>query len=203
MRPKSIGGSGSVMKSPISASALSRLRRRERHLRRVVLDRVDDLAEAQQADLAAAPVDLGADVVFLAVFRAPGLLDGLLHRLQHFVLVDALVAGDRVGDLQQFGAGVGGGALHVRSRDVSSAVVRVDRAVSASGRACAGPARAVRRSGRALPGRSRRAAGAPRRLSAASRTCRPSRPSTRPRNRLRPSIGLASSIRASNPAKRS
>ena len=90
------------------------LRRGERHLRRLVLDRVDDLAEAQQADLAVAPVDLGADVVFLAVFRAPGLLDGLLHRLQDFVLVDALVAGDRVGDLQQFGAGVGGGAFHRR-----------------------------------------------------------------------------------------
>ena len=130
------------------------LRRRERHLRRVVLDLVDDLAEAQQADLAAAPVDLGADVVFLAVFRAPGLLDGLLHRLQDFVLVDALVAGDRVGDLQQFGAGVGGGAFHRAS--VGQACVRAARPVielsalsarriNASGRACAGPARGVRR----------------------------------------------------------
>ena len=105
------------------------LRRGERHLGRVVLDRIDHLAEAQQADLAVAPVDLGADVVFLAVFRAAGLLDGLLHRLQHFVLVDALVAGDRVGDLQQFGAGVGGRGLHCAS------------VVNGPAPACAGPGR--------------------------------------------------------------
>ena len=116
MRPKSIGGSGSVMKSPISASALSRWpsasgiwvasfstasttsRKRSR--------RISPLRA----------VDLGADVVFLAVFRAAGLLDRLLHRLQHLVAVDALVARDGVGDLQQFGAGVGDGAFHRRSR---------------------------------------------------------------------------------------
>jgi hypothetical protein len=34
----------------------------------LVLHRLGDLAEAQQADLAALAVDLGADVIFLAVF---------------------------------------------------------------------------------------------------------------------------------------
>ncbi len=73
----------------------------ERDLGRLVLDGLDDLAEAQQTDLAVAPVDLGPDVVFLAVFRAPGLLDGLLHRFQHLIAVDAFVARDGVGNLQQ------------------------------------------------------------------------------------------------------
>ena len=88
------------------------LRLRERDLGRLVLDRIGHLAEAQQPDLAVAAVDLGADVVFLAVFGAARLLDRLLHRLQDFVAVDALVARDGVGDLQQFRAGVGGGAFH-------------------------------------------------------------------------------------------
>ena len=114
MRPKSIGGSGSVMKSPISASGLRRLRLGQRDLRRFVLDGVGDLAEAHQPDLAALAVDLGADIVFMAVFGAAGLLDGLLHRLQHLVAVDALVAGDGVGDLQQLGAGITGLNLHDR-----------------------------------------------------------------------------------------
>ena len=80
---------------------------------RLVLDRFDHLAETQQADFAGAPVDLGADIVFLAVFGTPGLLDRLLHRLKDLILVDALVARDGVGDLQQFGAGVGKGTFHL------------------------------------------------------------------------------------------
>ena len=91
------------MKSPISASALSFCALAERDLGRLVLDRLDHLAQAQQPDVAGPAVDLGADVVLLAVFGAAGLLDGLLHRLQHFLAVDALVARDGVGDLQQFG----------------------------------------------------------------------------------------------------
>ena len=88
------------------------LRLRQRDLRGLVLDRIDDLAKAQQPDFAVAPVDLGADVVFLAVFGAAGLLDRLLHRLKHFVAVDPLVAGDGLGDLQQFRAGIGSSAFH-------------------------------------------------------------------------------------------
>ena len=67
---------------------------------------------ARQLDLAGLAVDVGADVVLVAVFRAAGLLDGLFHRLQHFVAVDALIAGDRVGDLQKFGTWQCGGAFH-------------------------------------------------------------------------------------------
>ena len=52
-----------------------------------------------QLDFAGLAVDLGADVVFLAVFGAAGLLDRLLHRLQDFVAFDALFARDRVGNL--------------------------------------------------------------------------------------------------------
>jgi len=74
-------------------------------LRRIVLDRVDHFAETQQLDLARAAVDLGADVIFQAVFRAAGLLNGLLHGLQNLVAVDTLVTGNGVGDLQQFRAG--------------------------------------------------------------------------------------------------
>ena len=64
-------------------------------------DRLGDLAEAQQPDLTRFAVDLGADVIFLAVFGAPRLLDRLFHRLKHFVAVDAFVARDGVGDLEQ------------------------------------------------------------------------------------------------------
>ena len=88
------------------------LRIRERDLGRLVLDRVGDLTEPQQPDLAVTAVDLGSDVVFLTVFGAAGLLDGLLHRLQDLVGIDALVARDGVGDLQEFRAGIGDGRVH-------------------------------------------------------------------------------------------
>ena len=77
-------------------------------------DRVGEIVNGlvKRVEFGNVVVDLGTDVVFLAVFRAAGLLDRLLHRLKDLVLVDALVARDRVGDLQQFGAGVGEGAFH-------------------------------------------------------------------------------------------
>ena len=174
------------------------LRLRERDLRRLVLDRVDHLAKPQQPDLAVAAVDLGADVVFLAVFGAAGLLDRLLHRLQDFVAVDALVARDGIGDLQQFRAGVGDGAFH--------GVLEFRASVGL------GPRRGLR-----LARRSDQIVGedelCPRdvgerqldlaRLGGQTTRCPAAVPSSRPRKRLRPSIGRASSIRASNPAKRS
>ena len=78
------------------------------HLGFFVLDRLDDLGPAGQADIAALAVDRRADVLFMAVFGAAGLLDGLLHRLQHFLAIDILLARDGVGDQQQFGAGNSG-----------------------------------------------------------------------------------------------
>ena len=48
----------------------------------------------------------------MAVFGAARLLDRLLHRNQHFVAVDALLAGDRVGDLQQLHPGDGDRGVH-------------------------------------------------------------------------------------------
>jgi hypothetical protein len=93
MRPKSIGGSGrrgsrrprardcgAGRRSATPGSPRSRPRRPP--------------AVAQQLDLAGLAVDLGADVVLVPVLGAAGLLDGLLHRLEHLVALDALVAGD-------------------------------------------------------------------------------------------------------------
>ena len=184
------------------------LRRGERHLRRLVLDLVDDLAEAQQADLAAAPVDLGADVVFLAVFRAPGLLDGLLHRLEDFVLVDALVAGDRVGDLQQLGAGVGGGAFHRASVCHRASERHVRLAMRLISMRLAGLARRQREEfvvqdelGACAIAASGKRTSPP---SAASRTCVRFAPEKHGRETAcGRRAGSTSSMRASNPAKRS
>lgn len=47
-------------------------------------------------------VDIGADVGLLAIARAGRLLDRVRHRVDHDLLVDRLLARDRVGDLQQF-----------------------------------------------------------------------------------------------------
>ncbi len=85
---------------------------RQRDLRRLVFDDIGHLAKPQQPDLAVVAVDFGADIVILAVFGAARLLDRLLHRLQDFVAIDPLVARDGVGDLQQFRAGIGDGAVH-------------------------------------------------------------------------------------------
>src|SRR6185312_8105894 len=84
----------------------------DQHLRRVVLDGLDHLAVALQLDLAAVAIDLGADVVLGAVFGAAGLLDGLLHRDQHLLAVDALLAGDGVGHLQQLDPGLQRSDIH-------------------------------------------------------------------------------------------
>jgi hypothetical protein len=48
----------------------------------------------------------------MAVFRAPGLLNRLLHRFQDFVALDALFASDGVGHLQQLEPGNGNGRIH-------------------------------------------------------------------------------------------
>ena len=77
----------------------------------LVLHRLDGFGPARQPHIAGLAVDRGADVLLVAVFGAAGLLDGLLHRLQHFLAVDVLLPRDGVGDQQQFGASDGG--VHV------------------------------------------------------------------------------------------
>ena len=57
---------------------------------------LDHLAVAEQLDLAGLAVDLGADVVVVAVFGAAGLLDRLFHCDDHDLAVDALSARDGV-----------------------------------------------------------------------------------------------------------
>ena len=73
-----------------------------RDLRALVLDFLGDLAIARQQDLAVVAVDRGADVQIVAVFRAAGLLDGLFHRVQDLVALNAFFARHGVGDLDQF-----------------------------------------------------------------------------------------------------
>jgi hypothetical protein len=59
-------------------------------------------------------IDLDADLVLAAVARLGGALHRLFHRGDHDLLVDVLVARDRIGDLQQFGS-VGGNRGHFSS----------------------------------------------------------------------------------------
>ena len=73
----------------------------ERDLGEVVLDLLDHLQRPAHGNLAGLAVDEGADVVFGAVARARGLAKAFLHRLDHQIALDQLLAGDRVGDLQQ------------------------------------------------------------------------------------------------------
>ena len=75
------------------------------HLRHFVLDRVGDLAEPHQPDFAGFPIDLGPDIVFLAIFGARRLLDRLFHGFEHLVALDPLVASDGIGGLKELRAG--------------------------------------------------------------------------------------------------
>ena len=74
----------------------------ERDLGRVVLDLIDDQQQAREPHLAGLRIDLGADLGLAAVARARRLLDRILHGGDDDAAVDRLLAGDRVGDLQQF-----------------------------------------------------------------------------------------------------
>jgi hypothetical protein len=84
----------------------------ERDFGRVVGHRIGDEAISQQLHFAVVAVDMRADIVLDAVFGAAGLLDGLLHRLENLLAVDALLAGHRVGDLEHFDAVIGGRTFH-------------------------------------------------------------------------------------------
>ena len=85
------------------------------HLGRVILDKIGNLAETHQPDLAVLAIDLSADVVFLAVFRAAGLLNRLLHGIQYLVPIDAFVTGNGFGNLEQLGPGKKGSVHRVFS----------------------------------------------------------------------------------------
>src|SRR5690606_32109041 len=78
-------------------------RRLERKLRHLVLDLVHDLPIAGELDVAGAAIDLRADIVLEPVLGATGLLDRLLHRLENFVGLYALLAGNVVRYLQKLG----------------------------------------------------------------------------------------------------
>ncbi len=73
----------------------------QRQLGDLILDGLRDFAEPLQRDFAGAAIDRRANIVLMTVFGASGLLDGLLHRLDHLFAVDILFARDLVGDLQQ------------------------------------------------------------------------------------------------------
>ena len=78
------------------------LRFGERHLRRVVLDLIDDEQEPGKPDLAGFRVDLRADFGLLAIPRPRGLLHRVFHRRQHDRSIDRFLPRDSIDDLQQF-----------------------------------------------------------------------------------------------------
>ena len=75
------------------------------HLRRVVLDLLDNLDPAFQRDRAAFPVDHRADVAVEPVFGAACLLDGLFHGDHDLFAVDRFFTRHHIGDLDQFKSG--------------------------------------------------------------------------------------------------
>src|ERR1700735_5160157 len=156
----------------------------DRDLRFLVLDRFHRLGPARQAHVAGLAVDRGADVLLVPVLGAAGLLDGLLHRLEHLLAVDRLFPRDGIGDQEQFGAGNGG--VHVDLCQLVGggiAVAAIKASVSTSfARRMAGCGSAI-----SLPS-SRR-----------SRAAALSAPSTTPEKRRRPSMGATVSARARGP----
>ena len=62
----------------------------------------DNRENTQQRLLAGDRVDGGADIMLLAVFRLGSLLDSFLHGLDDDRLVDRLLLGHGLGDLQNF-----------------------------------------------------------------------------------------------------
>src|SRR5688500_1217090 len=90
MRPNSIGGGG-----------LALLRGGQRNLPGVLLYGLDHFEEALEAQLTRARVDLRANLRLCAIAGLGGLLDGVLHGLDHDHAVDGFFPRDRVCDLQQ------------------------------------------------------------------------------------------------------
>ncbi len=68
----------------------------------IIVDGLDDFQQAGEMNLTRLGIDLGAHIGLQTVARAGRLLDGVFHRGENDFLVDGLLAGDRVGNLQQF-----------------------------------------------------------------------------------------------------
>ena len=84
----------------------------ERHLRRLILHCFHDLYVPRERDLPRAAVDVRADIMIVAILGSTGFLDGLFHCLEHFVPVDALVAGHCIRNVQQFRTRVNSAGFH-------------------------------------------------------------------------------------------
>ena len=230
MRPYSSGGSVSAMVSPTCAAGLRLLRVVEADLVRRVLDGLDHQHVARQPQFAGLGIDLGVDVGLGAVARPRRLGDRVLHRGDDDRAVDRLLAGDRVGDLQQLepvGADGHRSFSFVLGAAPDLAGCALKR-VLVLGRAadCRSPvdcrSRAARSRSACLPRRSDSAISASVSTSFASamssigsmtsavspavassrrmRAMLPSAPSSWPRKRLRPSTATAISIFTTLPA---
>ena len=91
-------------------AGLELLRILEADLLEIILDLLDHLDDAPQAQVARGRIELGADVVLGAVAGAGGALDRVLHRLDDDHPVDQFLARDGVGDRDQLGLVGGNGA---------------------------------------------------------------------------------------------
>ena len=77
----------------------------QRDLGHVVFDffaQLHDFAVAVQRNLTVLAVDVCADIVIHPVFLPSGALDGLFHRFEHLVALDAFFTRNHVGHLDQF-----------------------------------------------------------------------------------------------------
>ena len=106
----SLGGDASVVErgqqfgDPVAdlSRGILLLRFGQRHLRRFVLDLVDNEQKPGKPDLASFRIDLRADLGLLAVARARGLLHRVFHRRQNDRSIDRFLPRDRIDNLQQF-----------------------------------------------------------------------------------------------------
>jgi hypothetical protein len=172
----------------------------------VVLDQLvgHDRDHAGQRQLAGLRVHVGADVVVVAVARLGAAHHGFLDRLDDDLALDRLLAGDRVGDLEQLGA-VGADPRDGHQASPSSVSVSSSSSPAAMRAArCSAPrfSRASLRTSLASAsqpkGMSAVLSVSPSRLMA---TLSPSTPASSPLKRLRPSTRRSVSSRASSPRR--
>ncbi len=108
MRPKSIGGSGSTTKSPTALSGNS-FSPSWADIWVSSFSTASTISVQRESRTSPVLRSIVARMSFSWPYLgAAGFLDGLLHRLEHFLAVDILLPRDGVGDQQQFGASDGG-----------------------------------------------------------------------------------------------